>query len=690
MRIRPSATLASIPLALALSGCPAPPSGGSAGDTETSGSTTSLTEGTGSSGPVPTTSDATGADGCAGGCAADEACIDGACEAVGRAEVEAGCHPLGDPAGRGQCVYPWPSNYYTAADAGAATGLRVALPADLLPKNTSNAAFPADDMLNGAPGFTPNAQIRFVTATPVDPAGLPPIDDIGRSMLEEAPIVLLRASTGERWPYFAEVDANATEGAPRTIFIRPMRRLEFGERYIVAVRGLTEPGGGPLPATPLFRALRDELTTDVPQIEAERGRYAEIFAALAAAGVERGSLQLAWDFTTTTEEALQADFTAIAPQIAAKVQGGGLGYSIQEVIEDPSAKVPLKIRGRFTVPSCLSGNSGPGTTLARGQDGLPECAGTTEAPMWIAVPKSVYESGVSAPVVVYGHGLLGSGEEAYYVADKAGPVILIGTDFWGMASEDVPTIAVMFGANFAGGRAIADRLLQSTVNFTTLAYLAQGDLAAEPALKGLVDPSQVHYVGGSQGGIMGGTVTAMAPNVSRGVLVVGGSNYALMVWRSTAFGELNGLWKGTQPSTQDREFLFALFQAVFDRADPLTYARQIADAGDRLLLVESIGDTQVPNIASEVMARTYGMKMAGPSVTTVWDVADAPPDFEGSAILQVDTQKGPLPPQENVPASDDNGAHGAAVDSAAVQEIISLFLSKGVVANSCSGACDPD
>lgn len=676
--------VAPLPLALVLlaPACLSPSGGESASATESTGESTGMTEPTGSSEPVPTTGSTGAPAGCPAGCAADEACVGDACEAVGRAEIEAGCHPLGDPAGRGQCVYPWPSNFYTTPEASEATGLRVALPGDLLPKSTTGMAFPIDELVNGQPGFTPNAQIRFVSAAPIDAALLPPIDDIARSLADDAPIVLVQASTGERWPYFAEVDATAQPGEPQTIFIRPMRRLAFGERYVVAVRGLGEP-------TALFRALRDELPTDLPQLEQERGRYAEIFAALESAGVARASLQLAWDFTTNTEEVLQRDFEAIAPQIAAAAQAGNLGYSIDEISENPGEDVPLVIRGKFTVPSCLQGNSGPGTTFARGPDGLPDCSGTAEAPMWIAVPKSVYESKVSVPVAVYGHGLLGNGEEAVYVADKGGGLIMIGTDFWGMSTEDIPTIATVIGANFAGGRTLSDRLLQSAVNFTTLAYLAQGDLASEPALQGLLDPSEVYYIGGSQGGIMGGTVTAMAPNVARGVLVVGASNYSLMVWRSTSFADVNGLWEATQPSVQNREFLFSLYQAVFDYADPTTYRKQIDAAGDRLLLVESIGDTQVPNIASEAMARTFEMSLVVPSVTPVWAVPDAPPAFEGSALLQVDTKLGPLPPTQNLPADGDNGAHGAAVDDPAVQEIVSLFLRKGLVDNACSGACDP-
>jgi hypothetical protein len=133
----------------------------------------------------------------------------------------------------------------------------------------------------------------------------------------------------------------------------------------------------------------------------------------------------------------------------------------------------------------------------------------------------------------------------------------------------------------------------------------------------LIDPSSVQYLGGSQGGIMGGTVVAMAPNLQRGILVVGGANYSLMIWRSTAFSALSDAWKLSHADPQEREFLFALVQSAFDRADPSILAELITNplgGGDpkRLFLIESIGDCQVPNIASETMARTLRHAAADP------------------------------------------------------------------------------
>lgn len=695
-------TLASLILVPA---CLSPTGGG--GDTDSEGSSTGE-PGTTSDGPMTTTvapttteSGETAEPGC-GVCADDEACIGDSCEPVDRAELERGCNPLGDPGGRGQCLYPWPIDLLTTADASTATGLRLDYDAALLPANKAGKLFTVADLANNYDGFSPSSQIRFAFAAEVDVAGLPGLRDIEASLAADAAVVLIDAESGERWPYFIEADASAEPGEPVTIFIRPMRRLDFNRRYVVGLRDLKDRGGAPIAAPALFRALRDGLTTDLPQLEALRAGHEQVFSALKSAGVERGELQLAWSFTTASEARMQRDLRAIAPQVEAQAGMGDLGYTIQKVEVEPHAELARVIRGTFKAPNCLTGDAGPGALLQRDPQGLPVCKGTTDAPFVIAIPKEVWESGSPAPFVVYGHGLLGSGDEAISIARRATSVIVAGTDFWGMSEEDIPTIATALNNNFEGAATLADRLLQSAVNFTSLAHLAQGDLLQEVELTSpvnmmqtLINPGEVHYLGGSQGGIMGGTVVAMASNLNRGIAVVGAGNYSLMVWRSTAFSQLNTLWQTAQPDIQDREFLFAIFQSTFDRVDPIIHRELIDEPLNggppkRLMLVESMGDCQVPNIATEMMARSMGMSMLGPAVEPVWGLDDVLGEVtEGSVLLQVDTLKGPRPPDANLPPEKDNGAHGAAIDHPAVVAIVERFLFKGIFENLCDGACDP-
>ena len=681
MRSRPLSPVVALTVGLALAGC-AEPYGTVL--TSASGTESASDSDATSTGSTTATSETTGAPACA--CGPEEACVADACVDVGRSKIDAGCHPLH----QGVCLYPWPSDFTTVADPSSSTGLRLAIDPALVPVNSGGLAFAAAEITDPMEGFSPNSQLRFVSPRGVMAADLAGIDDIGASLADDAAIVLLAAESGERVPYFAEVDARAKSPDRQAVFIRPMRRLAFGTRYIVAVRGLRDGEGAPLEPPPLFRALRDDLATDVPQLEAMRVSYEALFADLDAAGIAREPLQLAWEFTTTSQASLTRDAAAMMPQVKAAAAGGALGYTIQE-IEAKDGKVGRVIRGTFKAPNCMTGDAGPGARLKRGAGGLPECVGTIDAPFVIAIPKSILDGAVASPVALYGHGLLGSGEEA----------IMVGTDWWGMSEADILNVSTVLSENFANGRSLPERLLQSVVNFTTLGYLIQSELAADEALTQgglpLVDTSvPVSYIGGSQGGIMGGTTVALAPNLERGVLVVGGANYSLMVWRSTAFAAVNGLWEAYQADELDREFLFALYQSAFDLSDPLIYAEMIREAplpgyGPRqLLLVEAIGDAQVPNIATELMARSYGMRMVGPAVVPVFGVPTVDEAIDDVGLLQVDTLKGPLPPKENVPADQDNGAHGASADGPGVQASIGVFLFKGEFSNKCDGPCDPD
>lgn len=694
--------------AVALAGCGTRP----AGETEATGTETGetsegaqTTAGPSETETGETTTDGSGSESETGGdpcaevmCGPSEACIAGDCVDVDRPAIEMGCHPLGV----GQCMYPWPANVFTREDASSATGLRLDYNPELLPKNLQDQTFAAEELTNHLEGFSPNSQIRLTWPGGFDTsAAVPGWDDIGASLAADAPIVLLDVDTGERIPFFAELDALAMqEGAGpdrEALFIRPMKRLDFAHHYAVAIRGLKGKDGQPLVAAPLFEALRDGLATDLPQLEALRPGYEDIFTALDSAGIARDDLQLAWDFTTIPQEPLQRDARQVMPAIVPMVESGDLGFTVDSVEEDLEGPVRYVLRGTFEVPNCMTGDAGPGELLNRPNGVDVECSGTVSAPFVIAVPKVVVDAGVPARVSVYGHGLLGTAEETRHVAARAGGVILAGTDFWGMANEDISNVFDVITSNFENGYSLPERLLQSSVNFSTLGYLMAGsDIQTVPELAGLVaEGEEVFYLGGSQGGIMGGTIVGMAPNLHRGVLVVGGANYSLMVWRSTAFNEVNSAWKTFHPDAVEREFIFSLYQSVFDFSDPLTFAEQVwgedpivPGPQKGVLLVESIGDSQVPNLATEMMARSYGMQMVDPPIYPVYDVPGTTDPIENLALLQVDTGNGLAPPV-NLPPDGDNGAHGSAVDGVEVQTAVVEFLLDGQVQNHCDGPCDP-
>src|SRR5688572_15684742 len=188
------------------------------------------------------------------------------------------CDPL-DPAA---CLYPWPNDHFTRADPTSATGKRLALRDEWMPKNrfgkpVSSAPY------NWSDGFSPGNMI--VTKVPgLDtPAafartGAVPITDIERSFDPAQPIVVINARTLERQLIWSELDANPADPRDVTLIVRPAKNFEEGERYIVALRNLRDARGRRINAQPSFRALRDRRPN--AEVEARRPHFEQLFETL--------------------------------------------------------------------------------------------------------------------------------------------------------------------------------------------------------------------------------------------------------------------------------------------------------------------------------------------------------------------------------------------------------------------------
>ena len=102
-------------------------------------------------------------------------------------------------------------------------------------------------------------------------------------------------------------------------------------------------------------------------------------------------------------------------------------------------------------------------------------------------------------------------------------------------TADVPNVATIL-ADLSNFPTLADRVQQGMLNFLYLGRLMihpQG-LGANPAFqtadgKSLFDTRRLYYDGNSQGGIIGGALTAVAPDFTRATLGVLGMNYSTLL-----------------------------------------------------------------------------------------------------------------------------------------------------------------
>ncbi|MEC9363886.1 MAG: hypothetical protein VYC42_11755 [Pseudomonadota bacterium] len=108
------------------------------------------------------------------------------------------------------CLFPWPNDFFTVADASTDTGRRVDLPLAAMPRNLAGLPLRPDEW-NRNDGFSPG-QLMVTYVPGLDPAvsGIGNVTDIEASLADDAPILVIDADTGERHPIWVEIDASET------------------------------------------------------------------------------------------------------------------------------------------------------------------------------------------------------------------------------------------------------------------------------------------------------------------------------------------------------------------------------------------------------------------------------------------------------------------------------------------------
>ena len=136
-----------------------------------------------------------------------------------------------------------------------------------------------------------------------------------------------------------------------------------------------------------------------------------------------------------------------------------------------------------------------------------------------------------------------------------------------------------------------------------------------------LDPAGVSYYGNSQGGIAGGALTAIEPDVTRSVLYVPGMNYGgLLLTRSVDFEDYASVLYPSYPDEGERPLLLSMIQSLWDRGEPNGYANHMTTdplpntPQHKVLIEMAYGDHQVANVATEVEARTIGASLRQPAL----------------------------------------------------------------------------
>jgi hypothetical protein len=633
------------------------------------------------------------------------------------------------------CMLPFPDDYYTVPDASSPTGRRIDFKTAGMPANVFGQHISADPY-NASDGFSQGATILvkvpgIETVADVRASGAVPINHIGRYRKGNAPVVVIDAASGKRWPIWVEIDSLASDPSKAALEIHPATNFAAGHRYIVALRDLENAAGQEIEAPAAFRYYRDGVRSKQPEIEAHRGHFEAIFKRLQRSGISRRGLYLAWDFTVASDDN-NAD-RALAMRDAAFAQlgdtdladgvpqGAAPSFQVTSVEENPfPGEIARRVTGTFEVPCYLFPNCGPGGTFQLGADGTPTPNGTWTANFDCIVPASA----VSGPpqsgrLSLYGHGLFGRAAEVASSPQRslaqAHRIVTCATDEIGMSESDV-LVAIAALQELSRFPAIPDRLQQGLLDelylgrtmlspngFTTSpAFHQDGTATSASAL----DTSALFYNGNSQGGIMGGALTALSPDFTRASLGVPAMNYSVLLPRSVDFDPFAQILYPSYPDETARPLVLNLIQMLWDRGEPNGYAHRMSDEplpdtpAHQVLMNVAFGDHQVSIYQADVEARTIGARAhrpvlfrdRWPNTDVLWGVPTIHRyPYTGSAIYYWDT--GPIredpanpgseigtepPPYENVPNRSGQDPHGAPRATPAEQQLVSDFFAGAI------------
>ncbi|HSD23464.1 MAG TPA: hypothetical protein VLB79_03970 [Solirubrobacterales bacterium] len=558
------------------------------------------------------------------------------------------------------CLFPFPSDHYTVPDSSTPTGLRVNINAASTPANKGGVHINPEG-INASDGFSPGESI--VTRVPgldnpqaFQNTGAVPLTDMDRAFDAGQPIVLIDASTGQRQLVFSELDSTATSPENTDLIIRPGRNLIEGHRYIVALRNLKDASGAIIPAPPGFALYRDGVKTDVAGIEQRRAHFEDIFSRLQSAGISRDDLYDAWDFTVASTQNVTQRMLSIRDRGLADLgdttpgdgtmQGSAPDFTITDVTDFPTAtghgvQNIREVTGTYQVP-CFLDSPGcvPGGRFTLGPDGLPvRTPGNFQTARFTCnIPRSavtetspgVFDVDHQVRPSMYGHGLFGDYTEVHTTnvrqlgTDEG--VLTCATDWTGMMEDDVPT-AISALQDLSKFQPLPDGLQQGFLNFIYLGRLLMlpdgfsSSAAFQFSGHSVIDHSQgLYYYGNSQGGIAGGALTAVEPDITRTVLYVPGMNYSTLLTRSVDFEDYSLVLYPSYPNESERPLLLALIQMMWDRGEPNGYANHMTSdplpgtPAHHVLIEMAYGDHQVSNVATEVEARTIGAPLRYPTL----------------------------------------------------------------------------
>ena len=444
-------------------------------------------------------------------------------------------------------------------------------------------------------GFSPNTPIiiPLINDIPVDPSSL-----TGRYLL-------IDLDTGEN-----HTDRLTFKQDGRYLKFYPVKPLEPGHRYaFLLLEGVKDVHGNPFISPQVFNSLEED------------GLFDPIYQAV---GLSREDVLEAFTFTTADKTLSSQDLGAIKAYLLSLQSNPDTpfpeirGLPYQSITSDYGSldsavdKVAYLVANTPELRNYVSLGYFPAFDVTR----LSELNSKVSSGETFDIKDYVKfipvffgnRENYNGSVYIFQHGLGGYKEQVEsLLTDINLPVVAIDLPFHGDYTKLTENSENECGEGkcFLTSNVAQNRfnIYQAVFNLRLLEKLLRSGLYDIDGDGNPDTPSKVYFLGISMGAITG-SIYANFGNPDKVVLNVGGANLISIV--DTAKNEtITSLLEatGVKKNTYAYAYLLGIFQLILDPADPVYLA---TTDSSRTLLQNAYGDTVVPNVSNEALAKRIG------------------------------------------------------------------------------------
>ncbi len=529
---------------------------------------------------------------------------------------------------------PLPDDFFTVADASAATGLRVQIP---IPTADAGTKLLIGAMLaeaNQLDGFSPHGPIVLELSEPPGAESLPQSPEASLDPLSPVVLLDLTAGLGERVPFATQVrsDRIANGSEEHVLFVFPAVQLRRSGRYALVIsRRLTTESARPF-ALPSY--LSTALADPEPGEDASLAKLRPLVREVAGAAASLDPPIPAEDLAFVLRFSVGSLSGAFETPLALRQQVHGRPpplVTITRVERSYSdAAVAAIVEGTFEAPFWIDDFG----VLVRDPQGQPEIQGVDSIPFVLALPRSAATR--PAPAVFYQHGWPGTAEEVKTQAEQE--LARAGFAVAGFTDSLNRTYGPNLGTQTQGiyltllrTRRLPGFWMQTLGEqlafLRALKELADLDLLPLGAPDGVpdLDLGKIFYAGVSGGATQGAMLLPYAPEIAAAHLAVGSGRLAETAVHQESPQGSNVLpfVRLVFPRLAPSELWSSLhaLQMSFDGQEAQTHAARLfrdpieVDGTTRkpsILWSEGLNDSQSPPTARRAAAHAIGLPLLEP------------------------------------------------------------------------------